>query len=153
MIRVLRTLALIGVVLGLPAARVAADDMTGADMATIVLDQVERRVIGDYYQRQYDEWVAEENQGNKKSKNKKDGLPPGLAKREQLPPGLQKQLERNGRLPPGLEARALPDDLIYQLRPRPIGYEFRQVDNKVLLIQSATDLIIDALTVAAVDAE
>jgi Ni/Co efflux regulator RcnB len=141
------------VVLCFASPRAEADDMTGADIARIVLDQAERRIIGDYYQRRYDEWVAEENQGNKKSKNKKSGLPPGLAKREQLPPGLQKQLERNGRLPPGLEARALPDDLIYQLRPRPIGYEFRQVDNKVLLIQSATNLIVDALTVAAIDAE
>jgi hypothetical protein len=125
--------------------------MTGADMASIVLDQVERRIIGDYYQRQYDEWQAGQNQGNKKTKNKKNGLPPGLAKREQLPPGLEKQLERNGHLPPGLEARALPDDLIHQLRPRPSGYEFRQVDNKVLLIQSATNLVLDALTVAAAD--
>jgi Ni/Co efflux regulator RcnB len=151
MINVLRTLALIGVVLSLSPARAAADDLTGADMATIVLDQVERRIIGDYYQRQYDEWQAEQNQGNKKSKNKKNGLPPGLAKREQLPPGLEKQLERNGHLPPGLEARALPDDLLYQLRPRPTGYEFRQVDNKVLLIQSATNLVLDALTVAAAE--
>src|SRR5215471_5571003 len=29
------------------------------------------------------------------------GLPPGLAKREALPPGLEKQLVRNGTLPPG----------------------------------------------------
>jgi Ni/Co efflux regulator RcnB len=148
-------LALLGVVLALPAARAAADDLTGADMAAIVLDQVERRIIGDYYQRQYDAWQVEQNRGNKKTKNKnkKTGLPPGLAKREQLPPGLEKQLERNGHLPPGLEARALPDDLIDQLRPRPSGYEFHQVDNKVLLIQSATNLVLDALTVAAADVQ
>ena len=29
-----------------------------------------------------------------------DGLPPGLAKRQELPPGLQRQLHKNGTLPP-----------------------------------------------------
>lgn len=148
---VLGTLTMIGFVLGPTPARAETDDLTGADVAAIVLTQIERRVIGNYYQRHYDEWVAEENQGNKKNKNKKNGLPPGLAKREHLPPGLEKQLARNGHLPPGLEARALPGDLTDQLRRRPAGYEFRLVDNKVLLIQAATNLILDALTVAAAD--
>src|SRR5579864_3107297 len=30
-----------------------------------------------------------------------NGLPPGLAKRDQLPPGLEKQLRERGTLPPG----------------------------------------------------
>ena len=31
-------------------------------------------------------------------------LPPGLAKKDRLPPGLEKQLVRNGTLPPGLQS-------------------------------------------------
>lgn len=38
----------------------------------------------------------------------REGLPPGLAKRDRLPPGLEKQLQRNGTLPPGLEKRVQP---------------------------------------------
>jgi hypothetical protein len=41
----------------------------------------------------------------------KDGLPPGLAKRDRQPPGLERQLSERGRLPPGLQKRALPEDL------------------------------------------
>ncbi|MGH6933978.1 MAG: hypothetical protein ACREEE_16295 [Dongiaceae bacterium] len=149
--RILRALWLVMIVAGLVAAQAEADDLTSADVASIVLTQIERRVIGDYYQRNYDAWVAEEGQGSKKNKKNKNGLPPGLAKREQLPPGLEKQLTRNGHLPPGLEARNLPDDLLYQLRRRPTGYRFGIVDNKVLLIESATNLILDELTVAAAE--
>jgi hypothetical protein len=35
-------------------------------------------------------------------------LPPGLAKRESLTPGHQRQLEKNGTLPPGLQKRVQP---------------------------------------------
>ena len=38
-------------------------------------------------------------------------MPPGLAKKKSLPSGLQKQLEKNGTLPPGLAKRELPYDL------------------------------------------
>ncbi len=34
-----------------------------------------------------------------------EGLPPGLAKREQLPPGLQKHVRERGSLPPGLQKK------------------------------------------------
>jgi hypothetical protein len=36
------------------------------------------------------------------------GLPPGLAKRDRLPRGLERQLRRNGTLPPGLQKRVQP---------------------------------------------
>ncbi len=35
----------------------------------------------------------------------REGLPPGLAKREQLPPGLRRQIREQGELPPGLQKR------------------------------------------------
>jgi len=47
-----------------------------------------RRVITEYFSR--------------------EGLPPGLAKRQSLPPGLAKQLRERGRLPPGLQKRLTP---------------------------------------------
>jgi hypothetical protein len=45
-----------------------------------------RRVIVDYY---------------------RQGLPPGLAKRDDLPPGLRRQLHERGTLPPGLQKRLI----------------------------------------------
>jgi len=47
-----------------------------------------RRVVTEYYSR--------------------EGLPPGLAKRQSLPPGLAKQLRERGHLPPGLQKRLTP---------------------------------------------
>lgn len=38
----------------------------------------------------------------------RSSLPPGLAKRDRLPPGLERQLRRNGTLPPGLQQRVQP---------------------------------------------
>jgi len=59
---------------------------------------------------------------------------------------------RNGSLPPGLGAMPLPYDLVMHLPPRPPGQRLLIVDDKVLLVQAATNLILDVLTVAAVDA-
>lgn len=131
-----------------------ADDLSATQVATIVLSTVEKRIIGDYYERQYATWVESEPAGNGKGKgkNKHGTLPPGLAKKGTLPPGLAKQLARNGTLPPGLAKRALPHDLLVQLPPRPAGYQLVLVDDRVMLIQAATNLIMDVLVVAAADA-
>jgi hypothetical protein len=117
-----------------------------ASITDIVLTEIERRLIGAYYQSHYDRY--EQEGGNHKHK----GLPPGLAKRGTLPPGLEKQLVRNGTLPPGLAWRPLPDDLMVQLPHRPADQRIVIVDDKVMLIRVATNLILDLLTVAAVDA-
>jgi hypothetical protein len=127
-------------------------DMSTAQVATIVLTEIEKRIIGDYYRHQYVAWVESEPAGKGKSKKKHGNLPPGLAKKGTLPPGLAKQLARNGTLPPGLAKRALPDDLLVQLQPRPAGYELVLVDDRVMLIQAATNLILDVLVVAAAEA-
>ncbi len=71
------------------------------------------------------------------------GLPPGLAQR-QLPPGLQKHIERTGRLPPGLEKRRLPGDL-RALLPVRSGQDYRVVGNDIVLIEIATELILDVM--------
>jgi len=39
---------------------------------------------------------------------RREGLPPGLAKRRTLPPGLARQLRERGELPPGLQKRLGP---------------------------------------------
>jgi hypothetical protein len=138
----------------LTAVPAHADDggLSAAQVATIVLTEVEKRVIGDYYRHQYVAWVESESTGKAKNKKKHGHLPPGLAKKGTLPPGLAKQLARKGTLPPGLAKRALPNDLLVQLEPRPAGYEFVLVDDRVMLIQAATNLILDVLVVAAAEA-
>jgi hypothetical protein len=82
--------------------------------------------------------------GKGAGKGGKSGLPPGLAKRDSLPPGLQKQLDRNGRLPPGLDRRALPEDLEKRL-PARTDTERVIVDNDVVLIEKGTDLVLDVI--------
>jgi hypothetical protein len=129
----------------LPVATARGDSSIG----DIVLTEIERRLIAGYYQHRYDEWDSE-NHGNGKHKNK--GLPPGIAKKGTLPPGIYKQLARNDSLPPGLGAMPLPYDLTMQLPRRPNGQRLLILDDKVLLVQTATNLILDVLTVAAVDA-
>ncbi len=124
-------------------------------VADIFIGELEKRIIRSYYERHVYAWEhSAEGRAYKKHKhkNKHNGLPPGLAKKGTLPPGLAKQLARNGHLPPGLEYRDLPPDLIVQLPPLQPGYRYRIVDNRVLLIQAASNLILDVLTVAAIAA-
>ncbi|MBZ5512828.1 MAG: hypothetical protein LAN70_16900 [Acidobacteriia bacterium] len=63
-------------------------------------------------------------------------LPPGLARRDSLPPGLERQLERNGTLPPALESRAepLPDVCNARLPRLPLDWSRVVVGNRVLLL-------------------
>ena len=79
--------------------------------------------------------------------NNLNGLPPGLAKREELPPGLQRQLVRNGRLPPGLEAKIqpLPTVLVAKLPPLPDNRTRVIIGGNVILLDKTTSLIVDVL--------
>jgi hypothetical protein len=74
-----------------------------------------------------------------------EGLPPGLAKREELPPGLQRHLERNGTLPPGLQKRLqpLPQDLEAQLPKTPEGIVRGVIGDKVVVVEQRTSKILD----------
>ena len=132
---------------GLYSIPSSADD----DMAKAVIDkaieggftELEKQIIDKYFKKINTETNSNETQN--KMKNKKKGLPPGLAKKEKLPPGLAKQLEKNGTLPPGLAKRDLPADLESEL-PDPVeGLERAIVDNTVVLVEKATGRIIDIL--------
>jgi hypothetical protein len=61
-----------------------------------------------------------------------------------LPPGIAKKIARGGNLPPGIAKRYLPSDLLVQLPPRP-DYQWVVVDNDVMLIATATGVIVDVL--------
>ena len=77
-----------------------------------------------------------------KDKGKRKGMPPGLAKRGgDLPPGLAK---RGGELPPGL-AKRLPRDLESDLPRRSPNFRRVIVDNDIVLIDAATNKVLDVL--------
>jgi len=147
---------LLATVVSAPPAQSVRQD--GPDLGRVVLDEVERRLICEFFGtegppcRDGDDHTRDDGKkgkGKAKAKGGKDssggGLPPGLAKRDTLPPGLQRQLDEKGRLPPGLEKRALPTELADRLPPRRDGTEIVIVDRDVLLVQAATGLVLDAI--------
>lgn len=81
--------------------------------------------------------------GKHRKKSKK--IPPRLAKKRRLPPGLNKQVQRHGRLPPGLEGRLLPAALERELTPLPPGYVRMQVGGDVVLADERTRVVFDVI--------
>jgi len=122
------------------AAAFAFSAWTGAvgqgAAAEISFSLKEKAIIADFYGGS----APAGGQGKGKGKNKQNkgkgvgnqGLPPGLAKK--------------GKLPPGIAKRQLPNTLLAQLPPPPRGYERVIVDNDVLLINIATQIVHDVLT-------
>ena len=125
--------------------------------ADIFIGELEKRIIGDYYRRhlyvyqQSPEW-HEYQKGKGKKNHKHKSLPPGIAKKGTLPPGIAKQLARNNQMPSGVVYQPLPPDLIVQLPPVQPAYQYVIIDNRVMLIQAASNLILDVLEVAALEA-
>jgi hypothetical protein len=120
-----------------------------SSIADAVFTAIERQILWDYY-RDHPDWFvhsdwADDDFDEGKGKKGKKGLPPGLAKKNGLPPGLAKQLARNGTLPPGLAGRALPHDLLVRLPLRPDNHEIMFLDDRALLIDRSTNLILDLL--------
>lgn len=79
--------------------------------------------------------------------------PPGLAKKRNgcLPPGQAKKLYVIGE-PLEVSWYPVPDVLLHQLYPVPVGYRYVMVDKDVLLIGEASKKVIDAITLlSAVD--
>ena len=132
-----------------PSARAQAKMTTDRAM-DIVFDEVQKRMIRDYFGEQAkNQSSGDYGKGKHKYKGKKGKskrMPPGLARKGKLPPGLQKQLQRNGTLPPGLAKRNLPGDLNARLGPLPYDTERYVVDNDVVLIRKSTGIILDVLS-------
>lgn len=137
-----------------------------AAVADIVLSDLEKKVIDEYYRAKATVMGtagttqpaaapasasnAEQDKGKSKGKGpartppgqaKKEGLPPGLAKRENLPPGLAKR----DKLPPGLQRDPLPADLAAKLPPEKPGTERTLVGADLVLIDKATNVVLDML--------
>jgi hypothetical protein len=74
-----------------------------------------------------------------------EGLPPGLAKRDQLSPGLERQLVVRGKLPPGLQKRirACPEDLERRLPPPPPNCEHVIIGGHIVLLNRSTYVVLD----------
>lgn len=126
----------------------ASSHLTTQQVVDRVFSTVERRVLRRYYEERYrsprdgGETSGGKHKGKSKNKGKNRGMPPGLAKRGgDLPPGLAK---RGGKLPPGL-AKRLPSDLERRLPPRPSNYRRVVVDNDIVLIDAATNKVLDIL--------
>jgi hypothetical protein len=93
----------------------------------VVFSNRDREIISDYY-------------GGRKKK-----LPPGLAKKKRLPPGLEKQVQRNGELPPGLQRQTLPPDLERSLSKLPEGYVRIIVGTDIVLQNTRTRVVVDII--------
>lgn len=105
-----------------------------------VFSAVEKQLIKDFFG---------QDRGKIKHKAKRAG---GKIKRGRgggLPPGLAKHLERYHQLPPGLEGRDLPPGLAKRLGHAGLGRSRRIVGNDVVLIETATGIILDILRGAA----
>lgn len=82
---------------------------------------------------------------------RKKPLPPGLAKRDRLPPGLEKQMRKDGQLPPGLQRGALPYSLESRLSPLPAGYARVVIGGSVVLENTGTRVVVDIIQDIVVD--
>lgn len=112
-----------------------------------IFNETEKAIIEEYLGFKVSEDKHDDKQKGKENEKGKGakGLPPGLAKKDHLPPGLAMQLERNGRLPPGLEKRDLPEDLLKRL-PKPLhGTRRIMAGNDILLIDEVTETILDII--------
>lgn len=139
---------------------VASGHLTSEQIVDRVFTSVERRILRRYYEArqgssseresgsmergykgQGGKHKGKKNKGMPQGKKNK-GMPPGLAKRGgNLPPGLAK---RGDDLPPGL-AKRLPRDLMHELPPRSSDYRRVVVDNDIVLIDAATNKVLDIL--------
>jgi len=68
-----------------------------------------------------------------------------------LPPGIAKNLERGKPLPPGTAKRYLPAGLRQALGPPQDGYERLVMASKILLVEVATQLVVDVITEVILD--
>ncbi|MCH8320370.1 MAG: hypothetical protein IH790_05365 [Acidobacteria bacterium] len=99
--------------------------------------EIDVRVFGEGQEATIRAWFS-----NKKNL---EGLPPGLAKRERLPAGLERQLKKNGSMPPGLQKRVhfFPLDLERSLPELPKGVVRVVIGVDILLLDKTSNTILD----------
>ena len=75
--------------------------------------------------------------------NDRAGLPPGLAKKDHLPPGLERQLHRNGTLPPGLQKRVqpLPDSCVTGLPRLPNDWAIVVLSGRIIMLNARQRIV------------
>lgn len=74
--------------------------------------------------------------------------PPGLAKKHNgcMPPGQAKKQWRIGApLPAGVVTYSLPPELVVQLTPPPVGYQYVRVASDILMIAAGTGMVAAAI--------
>jgi len=76
--------------------------------------------------------------------NHQGNPPPAFAGMKPLPPGIAKKIARGGTMPPGIAKQYFPSDLLGQLPPR-LGQQWLVIGTDVLLIDAATQIILDIL--------
>ena len=77
--------------------------------------------------------------------------PPGLAKNKHcMPPGQHKKWTKGRSLPHDVYFRPLSNWSDYDLSPPPYGHVYGSVDGDILLIRTATRLVVDAVILAAI---
>lgn len=58
-----------------------------------------------------------------------------------LPPGIARNLQRGKTLPPGIARQTLPRELVVKLPATPTGIEYLVVAGKLLLVETATEIV------------
>lgn len=91
----------------------------------------DRQILSDYYQ----------------SQQRAGHCPPGLAKKNAqcMPPGQLKKWQRGQALPGDLRYNELPPDIYRRLAPLPAGHRYVTIAGDVLIIATATRMVIDAV--------
>ncbi len=101
----------------------------------IVFSQGEIETIRAYY---------DDTSSNVRSRG---GMGNGRRSAGSLPPGIARNLQRGKPMPPGIAKQHLPSDLRETLPPPRDGYERLVMAGKVLLVEAATQLIVDVIDV------
>ena len=97
-------------------------------------DDHQRSSVRRYYQQQYD--------GGRR------GCPPGLAKKNNgcMPPGQAKKWAVGQPLPAGVVVYTVPQPVLVQLPPVPVGYKYVRVASDILLVAAGTQMVVDGIT-------
>ena len=116
---------------------------TAQEVGNVIFKEVEKRAIEEFFGKKAADAVT--GGKGKKAKKGKKNKGKGRGRGGGLPPGLQKQLEKNGTLPPGLAKKSLPPGLQKKLGDAPPGTKRAVAGNDVVLLEKATGKILDVI--------